>query len=59
MRWYIHLAGPGTALRLTALTEGIEGYEPHLQALLRHSPLRAVQWVNIARHRIQFVTLLK
>ena len=46
-------------IRLTALPDGAESYEPHLRALLRHSRLRAVQWINMSRHRIEFVTLTK
>ena len=55
----IHLAGPESAFRLTALAEGAEHYEPHLLALLRHSPLRAIHWINLGRHQVQFVTLSK
>jgi GxxExxY protein len=58
-RQRIQLAGPEAAFRLTALTEGTEHYEPHLHALLRHSPLRAIHWINLARHQVQFVTLSK
>jgi len=53
------LLNPDTAFRLTALPEGVEDYEPQLRALLRLSPLRAIQWINLARHRVQFVTLEK
>jgi GxxExxY protein len=53
------LAEPGTAFRLTALTEETEGYECQLRSLLNHSPLGAIQWINMARHKIEFVTLLK
>jgi GxxExxY protein len=54
-----HLLTPDTAFRVTALADGAEHYERHLQALLNHSPLRTIQWVNLARHRVEFVTLLK
>jgi GxxExxY protein len=55
----VHLAGPDVAFRLTALAEGTEEYAPHLQGLLRHSPLRAIQWINLGRHHVRFVTLTK
>ena len=55
----VHLLNPETGFRLTALSEGAENYEPHLRLLVRHSPLRAIHWINLARHRIHFVTLLK
>jgi hypothetical protein len=41
------------------LPDGTEKDEPALRALLQHSPLSSLQWVNLARHRIQFVTLEK
>jgi hypothetical protein len=54
-----HMLASDMAFRLTALPDGADSYEPHLRALLRHSPLRAVQWINMSRHRIEFVTLTK
>jgi GxxExxY protein len=54
-----HLAGPQTAFRLTALTEGVEAYEEQLHSLLRHTPLRAIQWINMAHHHIDFITVEK
>jgi GxxExxY protein len=54
-----HLAGPETAFRLTALTHDAVAYEQQLLSLLRLSPLQAVQWVNLAHHQIEFVTLTK
>ena len=50
---------PDTAFRLSALAEGTEEFESQLQALLQHTPLSILQWVNLGRHRIQFVTLDK
>jgi GxxExxY protein len=52
-----HLVSEDTAFRLTALTEGAENYEPQLHSLLRLSPLRTLQWINLAGHQVQFVTL--
>ena len=52
-----HLINEDVAFRLTALSGGTDEYESHLIALLRHSPLTAIQWINMARHTIQFVTL--
>jgi hypothetical protein len=53
----LRLLNADTAFRVTALADEAEGYEPQLQALLRHSPLRAIQWINLARHRVQYITL--
>lgn len=55
----MHLLTADTAFRITALADGPAGYEPQLRALLQHSPLRAIQWVNLARQQVQFVTLSK
>jgi GxxExxY protein len=55
----LHMLGPETAFRITGLTEDAVGYERQLRSLLDHSPLRAIQWINVARHRISFVTLDK
>ena len=54
-----HLVNEDTAFRLTALTAGTEHYEQQLHSFLRHSPLRALHWINLAGHRVQFVTLKK
>jgi GxxExxY protein len=58
-RQRLHLLTPDTTFRVTALTEGNEDYERNLVSLLRVSPLRAIQWVNLARRRVQFVSLVK
>jgi GxxExxY protein len=54
----LNLLNEHTAFRLTALTAGAEHYELQLRSLLRHSSLRALQWINLAGHRAQFVTLM-
>jgi hypothetical protein len=54
-----HLVSDDTGFRVTGLTEGIEHYERELHALVGHSPLRAIQWINLSGHRIQFVTLTR
>jgi len=56
-RW--QLLNPETAFWITGLTAGTVDYEHHLRALLRLTPLRAIQWVNLARRRIQMATLTK
>lgn len=52
-----HLLNPETAFRVTALNESTSQYEHHLRAMLRISPLRTLQWVNLGRHEIQLVSL--
>ena len=54
-----HLINPETAFRITALTGKTADYEQHLRSLLRLCPLRTIHWVNLARQRIQLVSLTK
>ncbi len=56
-RW--HLLGPETAFWVTGLTEGTVDYEHHLRALLGLTPLRTIQWVDLARRRVQLASLNK
>lgn len=58
-RQCFHLLNPETAFRVTALTEGISNFEHHLRAMLRLSPLRSLQWVNLGRQKIQLVSLIR
>jgi GxxExxY protein len=58
-RQCFHLLNPETAFRVTALTEGTTDYEHHLRSLLRLSPLRTMQWVNLARQRVQLISLTR
>jgi hypothetical protein len=55
----MHLLTPEIAFRLTAFNTGLADYECHLRSLLRHSPLKALHWINMDHHNIQFVTLEK
>jgi GxxExxY protein len=54
-----HLLNAETAFRVTALTDGTADYERHLRSLLRLCPLHTIQWVNLARQRVQLVSLTK
>ena len=53
----VHLLTPEAAFRVTALADGGASYEAHLVSLLRHSPVRSLQWINFSRSQVQFVTL--
>ena len=55
-QWW-HLLSPETAFWVTGLTEGTAEYEHHLRALLSLTPLHNIQWVNLARRRIQLASL--
>ncbi len=56
-RQRFHLLNPETAFRITALPDGASNHERHLRSLLRLTPLRAFHWANLARGRVQLVTL--
>ncbi len=55
----LHMAGPEIAFRLTSMTSAVQHYEKQMHSLLNHAPLRAIQWINLAHHQIQFITLQK
>ena len=54
-----HCLNDSVGFRITAFTEHAEQNETHLIQFLRHTPLKAVQWVNFNHHRVEFVTLAK
>ncbi|MEK7675330.1 MAG: GxxExxY protein [Verrucomicrobiota bacterium] len=47
----------GIAFRLTAHTENLDRAESHLSRFLRHTNLDSLQWLNLNRTDIHFVTL--
>jgi hypothetical protein len=55
----IHLLNVETAFRVTALPENANAYESQLRALLSHSPLLTIQWINLSHHKIHFISIKK
>jgi GxxExxY protein len=56
----LQLLAADTAFRITALPEAdAREYEQHLRSLLRHTALRAMQWLNMVRHTVHRVTLTR
>lgn len=51
------LLSPDSAFRITALNGEIEVHRKNLLSLLRLSPLQRIQWVNLGRHRVHFITV--
>jgi GxxExxY protein len=51
------LAGPEIGFTLTAMTKETTTYRRHLSRLIKHSPLRAIHWVNIAYDSVFFSTI--
>jgi len=54
-----HLIAPDIALACTAFTARTDAMQTHLRRFLRHTPLRAIQWVNFNRETIELITLKK
>ncbi len=55
----LNLLNEDTAFALTTKQEGAGAMRDHLGRLLEHTRLKAIQWVNLNRHRAEFTTLLK
>jgi GxxExxY protein len=51
------LISPDCALRITTLNRDIDQFGEHLKRFLRHTPLKTIQWVNVARKLVTFRTL--
>lgn len=51
------LLSPEVMTRFTAISEDISAAEVNLRRFLQLTPLRAMQWVNLNRAAVQFVTL--
>jgi hypothetical protein len=47
------------AFAVTAFNADASLYESHLRRLLAHTPLRGIQWINLAHGNIQFVSLAR
>lgn len=52
-----HLLTPELAFRVTALSSHQSHHEQNLRRLLLLTNLRAIQWINLNRHEIEFVTI--
>jgi GxxExxY protein len=57
-RQHSRLIAPDVAFRITAHTDERDQVEPHLRRWLAHTRLRALQWINLNRTQIEFITLL-
>ena len=55
----MRLCAPKAAFKLTTFSEPPATFAHHCQRLLSHLPIEAMQWVNIANHRVTFTTLRK
>ena len=55
----LSLLNEDTAFAVTTKPEGAWAMREHLVRLLDHTRLKAIQWINLNRHRAEFTTLSK
>src|SRR5205823_7079227 len=53
----INVLNEEIAFALTTKHDGVGAMRDHLNRLLEHTRLKAIQWLNFNRHRIEFTTL--
>lgn len=53
----MRLVAPGVAFKVTALQDRLDDFERQAIRLLRHTNLKAIQWINITQTSIRFTTL--
>jgi hypothetical protein len=51
------LIQPDVAFKITAFKNRPPEFEAHARRLLAHTPLRAIQWINVGRREVSFQTL--
>ena len=56
-RQRLRLLDGTTAFAITVVKDNPQLYEEHLRRLLKHTPLHAVEWVNMVSHDITFKTV--
>jgi GxxExxY protein len=56
----MRMCTPDVAMKITAMSaKGQAEFQPHLERLLAHADLCAIQWINIARPAVRFTTIRK
>lgn len=45
------------AFTITSLTRNQNAFRRHLERLLEHTDLRAIQWINLNHSRVEITTL--
>lgn len=53
----VHLLSPETAFKITALSKEHDNYRKQLTRFLQRTQLRAIQWINIDKHDVNFETV--
>jgi GxxExxY protein len=54
-----HVLNLGIVFKISAITRGQSFYEQHLRKFLRHTSLKAIQWINFNHAKIEFITISK
>ena len=55
----LNLLNEHTAFAVTSKPRGAGVIRDHLDRLLHHTQLKAIQWINLNRHVVEFTTLSK
>jgi len=53
----VHLLTPEIAIRLSSVKDSQSSHEEQMRRFLKHTPLRAVHWINFNRHEVLMKTL--
>ena len=53
----MRLAAPGVAFKVTAFDTEVGNFEDHARRMLSRTDLRAILWINIGLHNVNFVTI--
>jgi hypothetical protein len=54
----VRLLAPEVALQFSAFSpDYLAHFEFHLNRFMKHTSLRAIQWINLARSQVQFRTI--
>ena len=54
----VHLLNPDIGFEISSVTKDAKNYEKHLRRLIQFTPLKAIQWINIDHHNVEFKTLI-
>jgi len=54
----VNLLNPQIAFKISSITKDFNFYEKHLYRFIRHTNLRALQWINFNHKRVEFKTII-
>lgn len=53
----VRLLNPEISFTISATTKNINYYQNHIKRFLDHTHLKAIQWVNLTHHQVEFRTI--